>query len=314
MAISGYGRVGIGTTAPSTPLHVIASGGSSPDQNGIYVYNPATTPNTEHAIISVRVKGNTAGNPYISYDVLGIAGWSTGIDNSDGQKFKISAEWASFASTRLTITRDGNVGIGTTSPTGLLELESTGSNGAAGILRFGSGGSGSIHHMDYYNDTGFTNPFWINYYSGADIILCGNGSNGSGNVAIGHTATSATYKLSVWGAVAATSYNATSDIRHKENVCDLENALEKINAIRGVNFNFKNDDTIHAGIIAQEVAEIIPEAICKGDDEKWSANYNTFIGYLIESVKTLSKENETLKTKVGSLESKLDMVMQHLNL
>jgi hypothetical protein len=103
-------------------------------------------------------------------------------------------------------------------------------------------------------------------------------------------------------------------MRHKENICDLENSLEKINTIRGVNFNFKNDDKIHSGIIAQEVAEIIPEAICKSDDEKWSANYNTFIGYLIESVKTLSKENETLKTKVGSLESKLDMVMQHLNL
>jgi hypothetical protein len=203
----------------------------------------------------------------------------------------------------------------------LLELESTGTGGAAGTLRFGNGGTG-VHHMDYYNDTGFTNPFWINYNSGADIILCGTGGgNGSGNVAIGHTSTSVTYKLDVNGLIRATAQLAISDIRHKENVCDLENSLEKINAIRGVNFNFKNDDTIHAGIIAQEVAEIIPEAICKGDDEKWSANYNTFIGYLIESVKTLSKENETLKTKVGSLEStvgslesKLDMVMQHLNL
>ena len=89
---------------------------------------------------------------------------------------------------------------------------------------------------------------------------------------------------------------------------------KKINTIRGVNFNFKNDDKIHAGIIAQEVAEIIPEAICKSDDEKWSANYNTFIGYLIESVKTLSKENEQLKEKVNTLETKVEMIMKHLNL
>jgi uncharacterized coiled-coil DUF342 family protein len=83
-----------------------------------------------------------------------------------------------------------------------------------------------------------------------------------------------------------------------------------------VNFNFKddsndNDDNVskkHAGILAQEVADIIPEAICKSDDDKWSANYNTFIGYLIESVKTLKKENDDLKQnniekdeKIGNL-------------
>jgi hypothetical protein len=143
----------------------------------------------------------------------------------------------------------------------------------------------------------------------------------SGNVGIGSTSTVSGYMLYVAGDVQATAYNATSDIRHKENVCDLENALEKINAIRGVNFNFKDDDKIHSGIIAQEVADIIPEAICKSDDEKWSANYNTFIGYLIESVKSLSKENETikqenenLKTKVNTLETKMDLIMQHLNL
>ena len=116
------------------------------------------------------------------------------------------------------------------------------------------------------------------------------------------------------GNVTATSYNATSDIRHKENVHDLENALEKIKGIRGVSFNFKRDDKIHSGIIAQEVAKIIPEAICKSDNEKWSANYNTFIGYLIESVKTLSKENEQLKEKVNTLETKVEMIMKHLNL
>ena len=138
--------------------------------------------------------------------------------------------------------------------------------------------------------------------------------NENGKVSIGTISIVSGYTLYVIGAVQATAYNATSDIRHKENVCDLENALEKINAIRGVNFNFKDDDKIHSGVIAQEVADIIPEAICKNNDEKWSANYNTFIGYLIESVKTLSKENEELKEKVNTLETKIEMIMKHLNL
>ena len=122
--------------------------------------------------------------------------------------------------------------------------------------------------------------------------------------------------------VDATSFNAVSDIRHKENICDLENALEKINTIRGVKFNFKDNDKIHAGIIAQEVAPIMPELINKDNDDKWSANYDGLIPYLIESVKTLTKdkkdmlhdieelkrENEELKEKM----TKYDLLFEQL--
>ena len=129
--------------------------------------------------------------------------------------------------------------------------------------------------------------------------------NSTGNVGIAGDA-DATYKLNVTGEVQSTGYNVTSDIRHKENIHELENALEKILSIRGVKFTFINDDKkrIHAGIIAQEVEPIIPELINTTDDEKWSANYDGLTPYLIESVKTLSKENEQLKEKVNTLEEK----------
>ena len=52
-----------------------------------------------------------------------------------------------------------------------------------------------------------------------------------------------------------------------------------------------------------------------------SIHYDGLFPHLIESVKTLSKENETikqenetLKTKVNSLETKMEMIMKHLNL
>ena len=115
------------------------------------------------------------------------------------------------------------------------------------------------------------------------------------------------------GEVSAVSFNATSDIRHKENIHELENALEKIASIRGVKFNFKDNDKIHAGIIAQEVAPIMPELINKDNDDKWSANYDGLIPYLIESVKTLSKDNKELKDKIKTLETKIDLIMQQLN-
>ena len=139
-----------------------------------------------------------------------------------------------------------------------------------------------------------------------------------GNFGIGTTTPSE--KLHVNGNIKGTAFIATSDARHKENICDLDRALEKICSIRGVNFNFKDDDNDnnsvsqkHAGILAQEVHEIIPEAIYKKDHDKWAANYNTFIGYLIESVKTLKKENDEYKkdkeeqqSRIETLESKME--------
>ena len=99
-----------------------------------------------------------------------------------------------------------------------------------------------------------------------------------------------------------TSFNATSDIRLKENITDLDNSLEKICNIRGVNYNWINDETKTktAGVIAQEVLEHIPESINDNNSEKLSVNYNSIIAHLIESVKTLKREIDELKAATFS--------------
>lgn len=110
------GTVGVGTSSPSAPLHVVAGSNASPDANGLYVNNP-TNSASQNAIVNVRTAGSSAGNPFFSMDVAGVNGWSMGIDNADSQKFKISNAWSSLATnTRLTITSAGNVGIGQTAP------------------------------------------------------------------------------------------------------------------------------------------------------------------------------------------------------
>ena len=107
--------------------------------------------------------------------------------------------------------------------------------------------------------------------------------------------TSATFA----GQVTAGSFNATSDIRLKENITNLDNSLDKICNIRGVNYNWKNDETKRntVGVIAQEVLEQIPEAVNDNDSEKLSVDYNSIIAHLIESVKELKREIDELKTK-----------------
>ena len=104
-------------------------------------------------------------------------------------------------------------------------------------------------------------------------------------------------ELSVSGDVEGQSFNATSDARYKDNICDLENSLEKICSIRGVNYNWVSDENEikHGGVIAQEISEQIPEAVNTCNPEKLSVDYNAIIGHLIESVKTLKMEIEMLK-------------------
>jgi len=140
---------------------------------------------------------------------------------------------------------------------------------------------------------------------------------GSGNVGIGTTNPTTTLEVvgdisassintssfsgnpTFNGTVTAVSFNATSDVRLKENITNLDNSLDKICNIRGVNYNWKNDETKTktAGVIAQEVLEQIPEAVNDNDSEKLSVNYNSIIAHLIESVKELKREIDELKAK-----------------
>ena len=117
-----------------------------------------------------------------------------------------------------------------------------------------------------------------------------------------NSATYATYatnatNFSASGTISAASFNATSDLRLKENIHDLSNSLEKICAIRGVEYNWKADEAkkLHTGVIAQEVKEVIPEAVNSENEEKYSVDYNAIIGHLIEAVKTLKQEVDELK-------------------
>jgi hypothetical protein len=141
----GSGKVGIGTSSPSAPLHLTASGGSNPGTNGLYVYNSSNF-NGQDAIVTCRVAGSNAGDPYISFDVNGDAGWSWGMDNSDTNKMKLATNWDSLSNnTQMTIDRSGNVGIGTSSPSGPLHIyESTGTSRSysSGTLILDHGNSG----------------------------------------------------------------------------------------------------------------------------------------------------------------------------
>jgi len=90
---------------------------------------------------------------------------------------------------------------------------------------------------------------------------------------------------------------AYSDIRIKENVHVIENALEKVKALQGVKYNFIYEDETthkkHIGLLAQDVELVAPEAI-ETDGEIKTVAYNNLIGLLIQAIKELYCKYKTI--------------------
>ncbi|HBX2788416.1 TPA: tail fiber domain-containing protein [Klebsiella pneumoniae] len=85
-----------------------------------------------------------------------------------------------------------------------------------------------------------------------------------------------------------------SDRRAKSDIKVIENALEKVETLSGNTYELHNTSggtTRSAGLIAQEVQEVLPEAVTQDNEEDGGMlrlNYNSVIALLVESVKELS--------------------------
>ena len=97
----------------------------------------------------------------------------------------------------------------------------------------------------------------------------------------------------VTGIATATDFDSLSDINYKENINTVNNALLKVEQMRGVKFNWKESGLPSYGVIAQELQEVLPELV-HGENPK-TVNYNGIIGVLIEAIKELKAEVEELK-------------------
>ena len=96
----------------------------------------------------------------------------------------------------------------------------------------------------------------------------------------------------------AVAFSASSDERLKKDIKPLDNALEKLKQINGVEFVWKNNDKHSIGVIAQNLENIYPSLVeTNPDNDSKSVIYNGLIGVLIEAVKELSGEVERLKGK-----------------
>jgi len=162
-------------------------------------------------------------------------------------------------------------------------VNATASGGISTITITGGGGGGSI---DIQDDTTTNNTFYVG------IANTSTGTLTTLNV----STTGLTFNPSTGNLVAGGTVTANSDATLKTNIKTIENALDKVLALRGVEFDRIDNGDHQIGVIAQEVEEIIPHVVYpkqpSPDYEKKSVAYANLIGLLIEAVKELNQKIE----------------------
>ncbi len=110
--------------------------------------------------------------------------------------------------------------------------------------------------------------------------------------------------LTVTGAITATgdiTAYYSSDARLKDNLQPITDALTKVKTLDGVTFNWNNlaedkqFDVREAGVIAQQVQNILPEVVTQRDNGYLAVRYEKLVPLLIEAIKELNAKVEQLE-------------------
>lgn len=104
-----------------------------------------------------------------------------------------------------------------------------------------------------------------------------------------------------------TAYGTPSDIRLKENIEVIDNALDKVKQLKGITYDLKSDGNRLTGLIAQDLEKVLPEAVYTtnslGDsvneesEEHLAIRYGNTVGLLVEAIKELEARVKELEGK-----------------
>jgi len=288
VTLTDAGNVGIGTTSPSYNLHIVGTGYASQYFASDYYRDSRLEAMLIYAGSNQIRLGSGVGSDFLTF---------YGGGNE-----------------RMRIDSSGNVGIGTTAPQQLIHVLGA-TNGYAMIQGASDSGQAGIYFKK--EDTTGTMDrtkglivFHTNVGSGwgrGHLGFCLNSSDNNTVVSVSDEKFRMVDNGDFLADGDVVAYSTTiSDARYKTNIQPIESALDKVNQMRGVSFDWTAVRSGREfGVIAQEIEQIAPEVVSEkellnGDTMK-TVSYTSLVPFLIESIKELTQQVNELKAKLDGL-------------
>jgi hypothetical protein len=315
LTITSTGRVGIGTTNPSQKLEV--KDNVSTGNVGISINSTAGNPQirlldngTQRGVMTwirslnvvafnegttdlLNLKSGRVGigttSPAYTLDVSGTV--NAASFRGDGSQLTNlpTSQWTTSGSNIYY--NGGNVGIGTTAPGERLYV----AGGTIEVYPARDGERGiRLRSADQ------TKNFILDMKNDETMVIGGN----SGLMQLASAFGVYSRDLSgTYRPMYASSFNTPSSRRFKTNIRTLDNALQKVERLRGVRYDEKSSGKHSVGLIAEEVGEVIPEVVTYEDNgkEAKAMDYSRLVPVLIEAIKDQQKEIDELKTAMKSI-------------
>jgi Chaperone of endosialidase len=194
-----------------------------------------------------------------------------------GQSLQLGDWNGSIFNPRMRINSNGNVGVNTTAPNGALHVKGN----TDGVALHLSNASGDI---TWPTDNTLNIGTWSGTVFDEHMRI-----TAGGNVGIGVTSTPNILTIVRYSSTdpIADAWTTWSSRRWKENIQPLEDALDKVQRLRGVSFDWKETGKSDIGLIAEEVGEVVPEVVAFEDNgiDAQSVEYARLVALLIESIK-----------------------------
>jgi hypothetical protein len=105
--------------------------------------------------------------------------------------------------------------------------------------------------------------------------------------------------------LAGGNVTAYSDIRHKKDLTKIDNPLGKLDKLNGYTYTSKRDDKRYTGLVAQEVLEVLPEAVNEEEDG-YALAYGNMAGLFVEAMKDMNRQLQDTKGQLASVLARLD--------
>ena len=257
--------------AATEKMRIDASGHVVIQDDAVYTTN---APTYRGSLILAGASGATSfGGIEFHTNAGGGAGYGTKIAASDAEQTFLRRNNATGWSESMRINSTGDVLIGTTNTDPTF-------NRSDGIC---------LSSQDaIFCRGGASWDLGRNSNSGAHIAFYTD--NGSARVSAGNISSSGS----------TTSFNTSSDARLKD-VTGEARGLEVINELNPVSYNWKEDGKADEGFIAQEVLDIVPNAVSGSEEEMYTMDYSKLVVHLVKAVKEQQTQIEALQSEINLL-------------